>query len=167
MKVLEKYFVHKDFRVARKKWRSVRQRALGLGLSFTLKFSEYLLLMDIAGITDSNIGLGKGKYCLGRYLDRGGYSLKNCRFITNEDNQKESVIYSRLFNKNKGGGQVKYYKSNMSHYKSKGVISTPWGLFKSLSEAANHPLAECNKSSIAKRINKRMTNYFYIPYNYI
>lgn len=162
-----KYTLHKDFKNLRKKWRTKRQRAIRAGLNFTLKFSEYILLMEIAGISENDIGLGKDKYCLGRYLDRGGYSLLNCRFITNEQNQKESVTYSRMFNKNRGGGDVKSYKAGMCHYKSKGIISTPWGLFRSLREAANHPLAECNKSNIVKRINKPVKNYFYIPYNYL
>lgn len=159
--------INKDYRVLRRKWRSKKYEAAKRGLCFSLKFSEYLLLLDMAGLTETDIGSSKDKYCLGRYLDRGGYSLNNCRFITNKQNQEEAAFFSRMFNKPRGGGLVKDYLLKLDHHNSRGYVSTPWGLFKSLRLAEMHPLADCNHKTISKRIKRGVKDFRYIPYEYI
>jgi hypothetical protein len=59
------------------------------GIEFYLTEEDIVNLLDEAGITIWDVGLGKGAYCLGRYGDKGDYTLGNCRFITHQQNGLE------------------------------------------------------------------------------
>ena len=59
-------------------------------IPFFLNFFEYIKLVKQAGIKSPNqIGLKRDQFQLARYNDIGPYSLGNCRFITQLENQKE------------------------------------------------------------------------------
>lgn len=55
----------------------------------TITFLQYVDLVKNSGLRPDNIGLKKGQYHLARYNDTGSYDLNNCRFIPQEQNQKE------------------------------------------------------------------------------
>jgi len=55
----------------------------------SLTLEEYLGMMKDAGLRPSMVGLRRGQYHLARYGDAGAYHLHSCRFIPQEQNQKE------------------------------------------------------------------------------
>ena len=59
------------------------------GIEFHLTEADIATLLDEAGITIWDVGQGKGAYCLGRYGDKGPYTMGNCRFITHRENGRE------------------------------------------------------------------------------
>jgi hypothetical protein len=71
--------------LARDAWRKlyVRQPASNL------TFEEYLNMMVSAGLRPSKVGKRKGQFHLARYNDEGAYSIQTCRFVPQEENQKE------------------------------------------------------------------------------
>ena len=54
-----------------------------------LTFDAYLDMQAAAGLRPSMIGLRRGQYHLARYDDSGSYTKDNCRFIPQEENQRE------------------------------------------------------------------------------
>lgn len=54
-----------------------------------LTFEDYLDMMVSAGLRPSMVGKRRGQFHLARYNDEGGYSVTTCRFIPQEQNQKE------------------------------------------------------------------------------
>lgn len=72
------------------KWLNLKGDAKGNGREFTLTFEQYTQLAVDAGIkAPSEIGQTLDSYCMGRVGDSGGYTLGNCRFITQRQNQTE------------------------------------------------------------------------------
>ena len=71
-------------------WQRLKYHASTRDLECTLSFEEYLTLAKNAGLYDPKlIGRNKGNYQLGRYGDKGNYTVNNCRFILKEINRKE------------------------------------------------------------------------------
>ena len=70
---------------AKDSWRKLYARQPDSDLSF----NEYLDMIQDAGLRPDNIGLRKGQYHLARHNDSGAYTKGNCRFIPQEQNQKE------------------------------------------------------------------------------
>jgi len=54
-----------------------------------LTFDVYLDMQAAAGLRPSMVGLRRGQYHLARYNDSGSYTKDNCRFIPQEENQRE------------------------------------------------------------------------------
>ena len=61
----------------------------GNPVSMHLTMDDLDTLLEQAGITIWDVGLGKGKYCLARVKDLGDYAVGNCRFVTTEENHAE------------------------------------------------------------------------------
>lgn len=53
---------------------------------------EIQMLLDEAGITMDDVGRRRDQYQLARYDDLGDYAYGNCRFITQDQNRKESTL---------------------------------------------------------------------------
>lgn len=71
-------------------WQRLKYHASTRDLECNLSFEEYLTLAKNAGLYDpALIGRSKGDYQLGRYGDKGNYTINNCRFILKEINRKE------------------------------------------------------------------------------
>ena len=74
-----------------------RAHCVEKGLGFYLTGADISILLMQAGISITQVGLGKGKYSLARRneitgeVDTGAYELGNCRFILSEDNLREMV----------------------------------------------------------------------------
>ena len=66
-----------------------RGQCRGNRVEWKLSPDEVRQLLDEAGITEYDIGKGKGKYQLARYNDSGSYEIGNCRFITQLENLGE------------------------------------------------------------------------------
>ena len=47
-------------------------------------------LLEEAGSSIGELGVGSDKYCLARNNDLGSYTVGNCRWITNRENLDES-----------------------------------------------------------------------------
>ena len=60
------------------------------GRELHLSESDIQQLLDDAGITIDQIGNKRGCYVLGRYNDEGEYTMGNCRFITQAQNNAEA-----------------------------------------------------------------------------
>ena len=60
------------------------------GIEFALTLDDIDTLLKEAGITAHDIGQQADDYCLARNGDRGGYTLGNCRFITQYENYNEA-----------------------------------------------------------------------------
>jgi hypothetical protein len=61
----------------------------GNPVSMLLDMNDLDTLLEQAGITIWDVGLGHGKYCLARVKDLGDYAVGNCRFVTTEENNAE------------------------------------------------------------------------------
>ena len=70
---------------AKDAWRKMHKRQPESDISFF----EYLDMMQEAGLRPSMVGLRRGQYHMARYNDSGPYTKGNCRFIPQEENQKE------------------------------------------------------------------------------
>ena len=70
---------------ARDAWRKLYSRQP----ESTITFDEYLTMIQEAGLRPNMVGLRRGQYHLARFNDSGAYSVSNCRFIPQEQNQKE------------------------------------------------------------------------------
>lgn len=71
-------------------WQRLKYHTSTRDLECTLSFEEYLTLAKNADLYDPElIGRNKGDYQLGRYGDKGNYTVNNCRFILKEINRKE------------------------------------------------------------------------------
>lgn len=70
---------------ARDSWRKLYVRQP----SSSITFDEYLALIKDSGLRPDMVGLKRGQYHLARHNDSGAYSVGNCRFIPQEQNQKE------------------------------------------------------------------------------
>lgn len=54
-----------------------------------LSFDAYLDMQAAVGLRPRMVGLRRGQYHLARYNDTGAYTKDNCRFIPQEENQRE------------------------------------------------------------------------------
>lgn len=70
-----------------------RQQAKNRGIGWRLSFDEWWALWMPYY---SERGVGKGKYCLCRYLDLGGYEVGNVRIDTTDANHREYGVGLRL-----------------------------------------------------------------------
>lgn len=70
---------------ARDAWRKLYVRQPESNLTF----EEYLDMMVASGLRPSKVGKRRGQFHLARYNDEGAYSITTCRFIPQEQNQKE------------------------------------------------------------------------------
>jgi len=66
-----------------------RQDCKRKGRELHLSKSDIQQLLDDAGITIEQVGNKRGCYVLGRYGDTGEYTIDNCRFITQAQNNSE------------------------------------------------------------------------------
>lgn len=81
----------------KRKYSSKLSNSKTLNREFTLTFEEYLYKCFEAGlICPTQIGQKRLDYQLGRYKDQGGYTIDNCRFITQLENMKELSKYTNL-----------------------------------------------------------------------
>ena len=64
-----------------------KDNAKRVGIPFDLTQADYQQLLNEAGITYEDVG--KGKYNLSRYNDKGGYTMGNCRFLWCKENLDE------------------------------------------------------------------------------
>lgn len=137
------------------KYRHKKSNAKRHGLVCLLSFQEYCQLVADAGIKSSDIG--RGKYHLARYGDKGNYEIGNCRFITHQENMNERVMVSD----NVSSGLLKYYKTHPGSFtgkvhskKSKLAI----GVKNKISQLGkrNSQFGTCwiTRSGINKRINR-------------
>lgn len=147
-------------RIKRTKFKTKIYQSPGRGIEFKLSFEEYCNLIDEAGITVYDIGIGADDYCLGRIGDKGAYEVGNCRFITNEQNRLEQLESMKDVEYPKGHGSYESCKGE-NHYKNKGDIIVPWGVFKTIREAASSEGALCSASEVGKRILKGVVGYSY------
>lgn len=68
-------------------------------IPFDLSFEEFCKLCSDAGLVSSDLGFTGNYYVLARYEDKGGYSVSNCRFITQLENAHERdshLTFTRL-----------------------------------------------------------------------
>lgn len=73
-----------------KKWHAFELHCKQFKKENSLTFYTYIQLAVEAGISSPlQIGRSQNSYQLGRYGDKGGYSLTNCRFITKKENLDE------------------------------------------------------------------------------
>lgn len=147
-------------RIKRTKFKTKIYQSPGRGIEFKLSFEEYCNLIDEAGITVYDIGIGADDYCLGRIGDKGAYEVGNCRFITNEQNRLEQLESMKDVEYPKGHGSYESCKGE-NHYKNKGDIIVPWGVFKTIREATSSEDALCSASEVGKRILKGVVGYSY------
>lgn len=70
-------------------WRNKCVNAKKEGLECKLTFDEYCQLVKKAGLKSSQLGFTGDGYVLGRYNDEGDYTIENCRFITQKENNDE------------------------------------------------------------------------------
>ena len=135
-----------------------RYHANERNIPFNLSFEDYLSLIIEADITESDIGWGASKYCLGRYGDDGPYQIGNCRFITNRENGIEGTeTRKRRGDGNPGGVNL----IGENHWNHKGFVVTPWGKFESLRKAANDPNALFGHTKIMKMIKSDDPTFYY------
>ena len=73
----------------RRRWINKQHNAKKEGLECKLTYDEYCTLVKEAGLVSSQLGFTGEKYVLGRYNDEGDYTLENCRFITQKENNDE------------------------------------------------------------------------------
>ena len=73
----------------RRRWINKKYNAKKEGLECKLTYDEYCTLVKEAGLVSSQLGFTGEKYVLGRYNDEGDYTLENCRFITQKENNDE------------------------------------------------------------------------------
>jgi hypothetical protein len=78
----------------RKAFLNHRFRANQYGIPFLLTFEEWLAIWEASGKW-SRRGIGKYRYCMARYGDRGAYAVGNVRITTNRQNRAEQVIRHR------------------------------------------------------------------------
>lgn len=76
------------------------------------------------------------------------------------ENYKEGMISKPLHNLSLGGGSYDSCKGTL-HYKSKGLVNTPWGTFETIAKAASDPGCDCSKAAIPRRLSKNISGYFY------
>jgi hypothetical protein len=70
-------------------WKGKGKNARRKGIDFYLTEYDIKILLEEAGITIYQVGIGKGKYQLGRIGDTGPYDRDNCRFVTQYQNLQE------------------------------------------------------------------------------
>ena len=79
--------------IDRKRWKTNGKRTdrEGNPITFHLKTKDIRFLLEEAGIEYTDVGVGADKYCLARDNDLGSYTIGNCRFITNRENNRDAV----------------------------------------------------------------------------
>ena len=102
-------------------WRDKRKVSIP-ERQWLLTGGQLLELMEDAGITRDDIGMGNDKYQLGRHNDTGHYEVGNCRFITGLENKRERQVKSTA-----------EMVAQAPHCKE---VSTPHGTYPSIGEAA-------------------------------
>ena len=78
--------------ITRKRYKTNNKRIdrEGNPIRFDLKAEDMRNLLEEAGITIWDVGVGSDKYCLARNNDLGSYSRETSRFITNRENSDEN-----------------------------------------------------------------------------
>jgi DNA-binding CsgD family transcriptional regulator len=72
-------------------YRQQRSSASARGIAWNLPFEDWCAIWDASGRWALR-GVGKGKYCMARYGDTGGYVLGNVYIERNEQNASDSYI---------------------------------------------------------------------------
>lgn len=72
-----------------------RTNAKQENIEFNLTYEQFIQLVVDADLKSSQLGFTGENYVLARYNDCGGYTLGNCRFITQKENSDEKN--DRLF----------------------------------------------------------------------
>lgn len=152
--------VDKLDQLTREKWRSKKDFSKERNRDFALTYEQYKSLLSDAGITANDIGIGEDDYCLARHKDLGGYTIGNCRFITNKENRLEQIESGKLLELREGHGSYESCKGQ-KHYKAKGLVCTPWGVFETIRKAANHCDAFLSKAAIGKRVIGSDPDFYY------
>lgn len=76
-----------------RKYKKQAKGARDRGIEHDLTFKQFMRLAQRAGLTSpEDIGKSPSSYQLGRVGDKGGYTLGNCRFITQRQNLEERRI---------------------------------------------------------------------------
>lgn len=143
----------KEKQLTKRKFRDKKNQARIRGIEFNLTLEDYVSLMESANITAYDIGSKADQYCLGRIGDSGAYEIGNCRFITMNQNREESKINGCL--------DWTCERKRKRATQKETIVNTPWGVFNSLREAADHPDAACKHTTIHKRIKEGFQGYFY------
>jgi hypothetical protein len=92
---IESYYLHprysedEELRLIREYCQRKRSKEKEGLPKFLLTESEFIGLMNDAGVTIRDFGRGVDDYCLGRYGDTGPYEIGNCRVITVRENAEE------------------------------------------------------------------------------
>ena len=60
-------------------------------IEFRLSKDDFRSLLEEAGITEYDVGMGSQEYCLSRLSDDGIYERNNCAYITNQQNRDEQT----------------------------------------------------------------------------
>ena len=164
-----------NYKLLNIKYLGKKHHAISKKIEFELSLKEYFTLLLKAKIQPENIGIKKGYYQLARLGDKGPYSIKNCRFISREDNRKEQTING----KNKYNGVNGYTKDThlsilqSSKKRSKGTYITPFGNFYSLLDAEKEtgiPLNTIKNRCVTnncKKIPKNSISLCNLPYDYL
>lgn len=76
---------------AYRRWYWARRDAGRRGVEWLLTFEEWLKIWEDSGHWHER-GLKKGQYVMGRYGDKGPYTVGNVRIITNLENTLESNL---------------------------------------------------------------------------
>lgn len=99
----------------KQRWANKRVNANAEGIPFDLSYAEYVQLVADAGLKSSQLGFTGDGYVLARYNDSGGYSINNCRFIT----QKENISERKITDKMRASGRtaITNYNKNRSSLK--------------------------------------------------
>lgn len=74
------------------RWVNKRVNAKKEKIYFNLTFEDFIFLVRDAGLKSSQLGYKGEKYVLARFGDKGGYTIDNCRFITQKENAAEKVV---------------------------------------------------------------------------
>ena len=78
-----------------RRWLNKGINAKKENIEFDLTFDEFVSLVDDAHLKSSQLGYKGEKYVLARFGDKGGYTIDNCRFITQKENAAEKVVTNK------------------------------------------------------------------------
>ena len=76
----------------RRKYNNKKVNSKKENIEFNLTFDEFVSLVKAAHLKSSQLGYTGEKYVLARYGDKGGYTINNCRFITQKENAAEKIV---------------------------------------------------------------------------
>jgi len=92
--------------------------------------AELVQLLDDAGITIYDVGVGSQKHNLARHNDSGHYQVGNCRFITMRENIKERTFTPEAVQKIKDAQTRKPVRTPSGWYESLTKCSEELGIRK-------------------------------------